>query len=246
MKIINRSKIPDALFRYLKMDLYDHAEKGDSLSVTEILNPTQVVVLKRRYAKKITIDAIDRLWVMLGNGVHRLLEDEEGMEKIERLKVKVEGREVSGKWDRIFDNEITDYKVTSSWTIAYGSREMEWHKQLSMYRWLYWKVKNVLLKETGYIVALLRDWSEKNVGKGNYPDQPAVQIEFDLMSMDEVERIVTRRVQEITKAEKLKDDKLPECTAEERWEDERTGVSKRCAKYCDVNKFCVQFKKVKK
>lgn len=247
MKIINKSRIPDALFRYLAVDHYDHEEKGDSLSATELLNPIQIIVLNRRYFKDIVVDAIDRLWIMLGNGVHKILEEEEGIEKIERLKVKVCGRDVSGRWDRIFDNRVTDYKITSAWTVVYGSRNEEWRLQLSIYRWLYYKVKGILLDKHGSIVALLRDWSEKNTKplksglENNYPKAPAVEISFSLLSTEDTQKFIEDKVKAVTQAEKLKDDKLPGCTDEERWL-QKSGVYTRCEKYCNVATFCKQWK----
>lgn len=251
MKIVNRSNIPDSLFRYLSQDNYDYELKGKSLSATEILNPVQIVILKRRYWKDITVDAIDRLWAMLGNGVHAILEKEKDMEKIERLKVEVLGREVSGKWDRIFKNEITDYKVTSAWTIVYGSRVKEWMEQLSIYRWLYFKRKGVLLASKGHIVALLRDWSDKNLKpqkNGNpskYPKAPAQEIDIDLMTPEDTEKFVTAKVDAITKAETLPDDLLPNCSDEDRWYNETKKTYIRCAKYCEVASFCKQLAKEK-
>lgn len=244
MKVINKSKIPEALFKYLAIETYDHAAKGNSYSVTEILNPAQMVVLNRRYKDKIVVDAIDLLWIMLGNGVHAILEKEEGIEKIERLKVMVEGVELSGKWDRIFEDAITDYKVTSAWSIAYGSHQIEWLKQLSIYRWLFFKVKKRLLKNTGFIVALLRDWAERNAGKGNYPDKPALEIPFALIGLVETEEIVKRRLKIIKQAEEVSEDVLAQefaCTDEERWWDVNKKVSRRCVKYCTASKFCKQY-----
>lgn len=246
MKIVNLSKIPDALFRYLSQDSYDYDAKGDSLSATELLNPTQIVILKRRHWNEIVVDGADRLWQMLGNGVHAILEKEDGIEKIERLKVRILGREVSGKWDRIFKNEITDYKVTSVWTVIYKSRNLEWKLQLSIYRWLYFRVKGVLLNSKGFIVALLRDWSKKDMTKKNYPDFGAVQVELDLLTPDETEAYVTAKVKTIIEAEKLSDNALPECTDEERWYNYQKKTYLRCKDYCEVSPFCKQLEREKK
>ena len=248
MKIVNTSGIPDSIFRYLSQDNYDYEVKGDSFSVTEILNPVQIVILKRRHWKDLTVDAIDQLWKLLGSGVHAILEKEKGIEKIERLKVEILGRTVSGRWDRIFNNEITDYKVTSAWSVVYGSRDNEWMEQLSIYRWLYFKVKGVLLAPRGYIVALLRDWSDKNTeplksGKENkYPKAPALQIGFDLMTPEQTENEVTEKIAKILEAEKLSDDHLPECSDEDRWWNEKKKTYLRCSKYCEVSQFCHQLK----
>ena len=249
MKIVNRSGVPESLFKYLLNDTYDYSEKGNSISATELLKPLQACILKRRYDSLLEMDAIDRLWSLLGSGVHAILEDEKGIEKIERLKTVVEGREVSGKFDRIFNNKITDYKVTSAWTVVFKSREPEWIWQLSIYRWLYFKAKGVTLDETGSIVAILRDWSEKNSktkdGRPNdrYPKAPAVELNYRLHSLEDTEKHVTELVKNIIRNETVDDARLPECSDEDRWYNKDKKVYMRCAKYCEVNKFCKQFER---
>ena len=241
MKIVNTRNIPEALFKYLSQDSYDYSAKGDSLSATEILNPTRVVVLKRKYGEELVMEAADRLWQMLGNGVHAILEKEKGIEKIERLKWVIEGREISGKWDRIINNQITDYKVTSAISVMYKSREKEWKEQLSIYRFLYFKNKGILLDSKGFIVALLRDWNEKELKNSKYPKENAVQIELKLMSIEDTEKFLSEKVLAIIKAEGLDDVALPECSDEERWWNDYKKVYNRCEKYCDVNKYCNQY-----
>ena len=245
MKIVNKSGIPDALFRYLSQDNYDYEKKGDSFSATELLNPIQIIILKRRHWKDITVDAIDQLWKLLGSGVHAILETEQGIEKIERLSIDVLGRKVSGKWDRIFGDEITDYKVTSAWTMVYGSREHEWRLQLSIYRYLYHKCKGVFLRPHGYIVALLRDWAARDAKKMNYPKAPAVQVKLELLSIEDTEAFITGRIKAIIEAEALPDAKLPECSDEDRWYNATKKTYMRCAKYCEVAKFCGQLAREK-
>lgn len=221
----------------MSVDKYDYDAKGDSFSATEILNPVQIVLLKRKHWNELEVDAIDRVYQVLGNGVHSELEKEEGIEKIERLKWKVLGKEVSGKWDRIINNEITDYKVTSVWTVIYGSRKDEWKEQLSIYRWLYWKNKGILLNDKGFIVAILRDWSEKDSKKANYPKFNAVQIELKLLGIKETEEFVTKKISALINA-----DNITECTDAERWHNKVKGYI-RCQKYCEVAQFCPQLKK---
>lgn len=240
-RIVNDSKIPESIFNYLSIDNYDYKAKGDSFSATELLNPVQVILLKRRHADEITVDAADRLWVMLGNGVHAILENEKGIEPIERLTAEVLGVKISGKWDRIKNNKITDYKVTSAFTVMYRSREQEWMEQLSIYRWLYFKRYGVLLDSKGYIVALLRDWAAKELSNARYPRAGAVEIELNLMSPEETEDFLEHKIKKIKKAEKVKDKDLPKCTDKERWWNENKKVFNRCARYCEAAAFCVQY-----
>ena len=244
MKLTNKQNLPEAIFSYLSQDFYDHGAKGDSYSATELLKPTQEIILSRRHHDKLEVDVLDRIWSLFGQGIHAVLEKERGMEPIVRVKAVVAGKTVSGKWDRIKDGKLTDYKCTSAWTVVYKDRYPEWRKQLSIYRWLYWKANGVLLNGTGTIIAILRDWSDKNLKEGgSYPPFPIMEIPFDLMSVEETEVLVLAKLREIAGAEMLPDELLPTCTDEERWYNKTKKTYMKCAKYCPVNKFCKQFGK---
>jgi len=244
MIITNRNKLPELIYRFLEQDFYDHEAVSGTISATTLLKPVQEIILTERYSDRIEIDAIDRIWTIFGSAVHEVLSRIEGedIEQEKRLYTDIEGIRVSGKFDIVNMNRIYDYKVTSAWTIVYGSRNEDWKKQLSLYRWIYWKERNVLLDDTGYIIAILRDWSRSNIG-GRYPELPIIQLEYKLELVDVIENFVKRKIDEIMRAREMDDTELPRCTDRERWWNDKTGRYMRCEKYCMVKDFCQQIKK---
>ena len=244
MKITNKFNLPEPIVEFLKQDFYDYDVKGDSISATQLLKPVQEIVLIMRHSDEIEVDVSSMLWKVLGSGVHAVLEKlkEDNSEIIKRLFADVDGVKISGKFDRIKDKKITDYKVTSAWSVVYDSRSKEWVEQLSIYRWLWFVTHAEELKDKGSIIAILRDWNERDAGKTNYPKSAMVEIELDLMSLENTHKFISEKVKAIKDAIKIKDGELPKCTNEERWWNEKKKVYNKCEKYCNAYKFCNQAK----
>ena len=240
MKVVNRSNVPEMIFKGLQKDEYDYDNAGD-FSATSLIKPIQITILEKRYWDKIEVDAIDRLWSVFGSAIHKIYEDIEieNSESETRLSTQIRNKIITGKFDRRVGDHLYDLKVTSAWTLRYGSRLDEWKLQLSIYRYLYWRVNEIELSDTAYILAILRDWSEKNVGINNYPDAPIVQVELKLEPISYMQHWIYKRVDDILCGESLSDDNLPECTPEEKWYNEKKG-NIRCEKYCNVKEFCKQ------
>jgi hypothetical protein len=135
---------------------------------------------------------------------------------------------------------VVDYKVTSVWTIIYGSRMEEWESQLNGYAWLY--------RRAGFpvkalqIVALLRDWSAGKVKEGdNYPKCMVVVVDIPLWDEARQAEYITTRVKLHEASKATQDDDLPPCTPKETWNRGRGPV--RCGQYCRGRDFCNQYKK---
>lgn len=244
MKITNKNNLPESIYNFLKMDLYDGEKNGNSYSATELLKPTQEILLTRKHWKDIEVEASGRLWSLFGQGVHAVLEKEEGTEPIERLYAELEGKKISGKFDRIKNNVLYDFKVTSAITLVYNSREQEWTDQLSIYRWLYWKSKGKELSEVGRIIAILRDWSDKETKDSRYPKGPVVEIELKLKSLGNTEEMLRRKLKELENAQAHAPGYWPFCTDEERWWNPKKQTFMKCAKYCVAFKFCKQAQEI--
>ena len=218
MKYTNRHNLPEEVFKVLSKDRYVKGVDTD-YSVTTLKTPPRIVQLQRRHADELEEDVIDNLWSMFGSMAHNLLEEHGSDESLteERLTVRLQNRNISGQVDHFKGDTITDYKVTSAWTLVYGSRIKEWEEQLNMYAYLF--------KEHGYtvrkirIVAILRDW-DKNKAKADkaYPQAPIQIIPITLWSTKDQKEYINARVIEQVKAEVLKDDSLPACSAEDMWE----------------------------
>jgi hypothetical protein len=213
----NRNNLPEEVFKVLSKERYS---SGDTdYSVTTLKSPPRIVQLERRHEHEIESDAIDNLWSMFGQMAHNLLEEHGSDEALteERIYMDILGRKISGAIDHFKDGIITDYKVTSAWTLVYGSRVKEWEEQLNMYAYL--------LRASGHdirrirIVAILRDW-DKNKAKAShdYPQSPIEIIPITLWSEEEQKVYIEERVYLQVQAEDKSDESLPLCIAEEMWE----------------------------
>lgn len=107
---------------------------------------------------------------------------------------------------------LSDWKVTSVWTLVYGERRItEWEEQLNLYA--------LLLHEAGIevdeleIIAILRDWQRSKAGDGEYPDLAVRAIPLPLWSHEEARRFLDKRVRLHQSAR----ERLPLCSDDDRW-----------------------------
>lgn len=208
------SKLPAALIRAINADPYDKG--GADFSVTELLQPPRIRVLKARHAHEIVEDPADRLYSLYGQLVHALLERANMADLSEkRFFIDVDGVSVSGQIDTLSlaDGLLSDYKFTTSWGFKTDNPpKPEWVAQLNM--------QAELLRQNGHepralqIVGLLRDWQirEAKYNQG-YPQAPVVTLDIPMWTRDMVMSFIRMRISEHKLAEKS----LPECSGEERW-----------------------------
>ena len=138
MKLTNKFNLPETFVNVIKRPQYS---KGNSeISVTEILSPPQLVLLRRQHQEDIEQDAADMVWSLFGSAVHNILEHGKDDNHIveQRLFTTFEGWSISGAIDlqKIIDGKIliADYKVTSAWAVQ--QEKQEWINQLNLYAWL--------------------------------------------------------------------------------------------------------------
>lgn len=219
MIFTNKHDLPEEVFKALSKDRYDKGDEHSDYSVTTLKTPPRIVQLQRRHIEELTEDVIDNLWSMFGSMAHNLLEEHGSDESVteKRLYLEILDRVISGQVDHYKDKVITDYKVTSAWTLVYGSRIKEWEEQLNMYAYLC--EKNGLPVERIRIVTILRDWDKhKAFQNQDYPQTPIKIIPITLWNTEEQEAFITERVHVQKHNEFLSDNKLYECTSEEMWE----------------------------
>lgn len=71
-KLTNKHGLPQPLYSAVANDSYS---KGDSdVSITTLLQPPRISALKDTHADEIQEDAMDRIWALLGQSVHTILE----------------------------------------------------------------------------------------------------------------------------------------------------------------------------
>lgn len=218
MKITNKLNLPDMLVRAVEKD-YQYRDKR--YSITSLLDPDRVLMLKRRHNDEIEQDVSECIWMLFGTVTHYALETgiecREGEYVEEHLEYTFpSGYTLSGIIDHVEDY-IDDYKTTSVWTVIYGSNNEHWKKQLQMGAYLHYKEHGNWIPK-GRIIAILKDFNKKDsLTKDNYPKLPVQVINFDLGTPEEVEEWIIKRFKRIEYLEKLSDLDLPLCTEEERF-----------------------------
>jgi len=212
MKLTNKNGLPEAIFRAVNKQ--KHEKNG--YSVSELLQPIQLTVLKHRHEEKIEEDVSDRIWALFGSSLHYVLaqnSDENALSE-EYITFEKAGAKVSGTFD-YYENEVLyDFKVTSAYSIIYGDRKSDWGQQLNMYRCLL-ESKGFKVKELK-IVAFLRDWSKsKALQGGDYPDNNVMIIPIDIDRSITLDAMISRAAE----IEGYKDaEELPPCTPTDTWE----------------------------
>ena len=221
MQITNNAHLPDAIVRAVVNDPYPTRGTGD-ISVTRLIGPPQIRILERRHRDELTEDASDRIWALVGQVAHGILERAESVAITEeRLFAELEGWTISGQFDRLAllpDGRLQDYKVTSVWACIDGPKP-EWTAQLNALRWLA-AINDYPGIDRLEIVAILRDWSRgKAKAGGNYPPQQVRVLPVPLWSLAQTRDYLIDRVHLHQLAETCARTgrALPACTDAERW-----------------------------
>ena len=221
MKITNKLNFPAPL---VSMAQEEYEYELNEYRATSLLKGIRETILERRYRDQIVEDVSDKIFLLLGKGVHAALEKYQETKtqlKEERIKIPIEEYVLSGQFDLYDDatGTVIDYKTTTIWKIV-NSQYEDWRRQLLIYC--------LLLRQTGFsarrgqIFAILRDHRKGEAKRiSGYPQLQAVTINFSFTEQDlqECEEWLQARFNLIREAEKLSDDDLPVCTPEERYND---------------------------
>ena len=206
MKITNNYKLPEPLYRVLSSS---YPPKEGRLSVTALTAGPMVYHLKLQHWAELEEDASGRLWALMGQMPHVILEKNTDKNAFaeEKLEMPFNGTVIVGVSDNFKDNIITDWKVTSVWSGIKGCKP-EWTAQLNIYAWL-WR-KHGFSVEALRVYAILRDWQRNRVGD-NYPPIPFKEFNVPLWTIERQEAYITERVKLFSEIPP------PECTDEEKW-----------------------------
>ena len=222
MKLTNKHHLPQTFVNVITRPTYSRG--SSEISVTEILSPPQLILLRRRHADEIEVDAADQVWSLFGSAVHNILEHGKDDHHIveERLFTTFESWRISGAIDLQeiqADGSIiiSDYKVTSAWAVQ--QEKTEWVDQLNLYAWLVERVKGLPVSGL-QIIGIVRDWSRREAAiKDSYPQAPIVTLDIPLWDSETRERFVKDRLTLHNEANfAAVSGQMPECTADEMWE----------------------------
>lgn len=221
MKLTNAYRLPQPIYDAVKNDPYS---KGDAdYSVTGLLRPAQMAVLEDIYADKITEDVTDRIYSLMGQVVHGILEraDTTGIAE-ERLYMNLMGKRISGQMDRMVFSEglLQDYKFVSVKKVMRG-RPDDFIQQLNFYAEL--MRRNDYPIERAELVFIFRDWElfrARSDKTERYPVHNVQIMGVELLpSQQVIDQMVERlRQHELAKLARSADGRsLPGCSDEERW-----------------------------
>ena len=219
--ITNKYGLPDSFLNYATSDKYS---RGDAdISVTQLIDSPRVLLLREQHKEEISTDVMDMTFALFGTAVHSVLEsgESENVTKEQRLYDTVRGWKISGAIDQYESKDdqliITDYKVTSVWSVMFDKQE--WVNQLNVYAYLLEKNKKRPVTNIK-ICAILRDWNRTQAKlKPDYPQHPVAYIDIPLWSMKERIKYVNERVTVHQDARQLFDleDQFVLCSDKERW-----------------------------
>lgn len=265
MLVTNNFNLPLPLVRAIQNDPYDG---GDcDISVTRLIQPPQIAKLSK--GLELTEDASERVWSLLGQAVHTILERANApsvkLSIEERLYTERLGWRISGKFDVWEDGVLSDYKITS---VFAREGKVEWENQLNLLALLC--AENLIPVHRLQIVAIFRDWRPKEALKDDYPDSQVAVIPVKLWPIERTEAYLEERVR------LYQQDEITPCSDEERWHqpdkwalmakgrkraiklfdakpenvtladkqywEHRPGGYRRCESYCPVSSVCPQWK----
>lgn len=212
MKTTNKLDLPQPIVDAVKNDDYD---KGDAhISITGLIAPARIRVLEKLYKDKLVEDVGDRIWVLLGQVMHGILERSKTKHGIheKRWTMLVDGVRISGQLDAYYQNGlIQDYKLVSLYSVKDGVKP-EYEEQLNCYAALL--RYNDLPVTKLELVCILRDWSKGKARQDEtIPQQQVIKLEVPMWSQDKAMEFIQDRVKAHKQASKV----LPDCTPEERW-----------------------------
>ena len=222
MKLTNKKNLPEAIVQLVTYK--DRPREEGVYYVTELINSPKQVQLRNRHKDKIVEDVADKIWALMGNAVHSIIEKQSGENRFKEERLVVEfpelKRKVVGRPDIVEEKNgkliLSDWKITSTWSYIYKSSLKDWTEQLNIYDYM-WHKQGFEIDEL-QIVTILRDWSKgKAKQTKDYPDEQVQVIKIKKWSHKEQEKFIKERIKKMIAAENLEDDKLPECTPEERW-----------------------------
>jgi hypothetical protein len=265
--ITNKHGLPEALVAAVQNDPYTG---GGDISVTKLIDAPQRRALWLQHRDAVEEDVSERIWSLLGQAVHHILE-RAGTDTLveQRLFAEVLGWTLSGQFDRLHleSRTLSDYKVTTTYK---AKGDDNWTRQLNVLRWL--GAKNGLEVDALEIVAIFRDFRRAEAKRNpDYPQQSVKVIPVPVWPLDETEEYVKTRI--LLHQGAAAGDLNVGCTDEERWYtgdkwaivkpggkralkvldeapiavpdgmllEHRPGQYRRCEEYCEVARWCPQW-----
>lgn len=220
-ELTNKLNLPQAFVDAVAADTYDPG--SSDITVTQLISPPRMVALRGKHREEITEDASDRVWNLMGQITHGILERANKIDLAEtRLYVDVLGWKVGGQFDSlILENaQLNDWKVTTVWKFSKKDAPppREYVEQLNILAFIL--SQNNIKVNSLRIVAILRDWSKPEAKRNaDYPQTNVLSVDIPFWEEEVTRKFIEERVRLHQEARKLVEGgkEPPLCTEEERW-----------------------------
>lgn len=230
MKVTNNHNLPLAIYNACARP---YPKKEGRLSVTDLINGALVRELTIKHWDELQEDASNRLWAVMGQIGHTILESNAPSNSFVETKLEIKYGDkwtIVGVTDLYQRGRVDDYKWTSVYSFLYGLKP-EWVKQMNVYAWQ-WREEGLPVNELN-IIACLRDWQQSKARtETDYPQIPFQVVKVPLWDYAEQTRYIFNRVELFNKPAEC-------CTDEERWKkDDVYAVKKKGNKTARGGKLC--------
>lgn len=137
---------------------------------------------------------------------------------LEQRVEKVVGKWIiSGQYDIVFNGQVQDVKSTSTFTYTAGIKAEDYTLQGSLYRWL--SPPDLIVDDVMAVQFLFKDWSANRAKSDSaYPKLPILEQKFPLLSVQEADSYVHKKLTEIEYYWDKPDSEIPLCTPKELWQ----------------------------
>lgn len=205
------------------MKIASQYSKGRSdYTASQLSKPARQVVLEEENKDKIIIDVSELTWSVFGTVGHSIFENATTSGTTEqRIYSTYDGPYggivLGGQLDLIepidgnpYYVNVWDYKFVNVYAVIFDTID-KWTEQQNFY-------KN-LLERNGYkvkrlnILAIFKNWSEKEKNKKNYPAHDVMHYMLDEWDREKTEKLIIERIKKLDDAKT----NLPLCTPEEQW-----------------------------
>lgn len=132
-----------------------------------------------------------------------------------RMFRKINGFIIGGKLDFSAEGMLDDFKSTSVYTYLKNRKDTDYQLQGSIYRWL---DPELIKDEFIHINFIFTDWQK--FMSYNDPDYPKDRIKehvVKLLSLDQTEKFISDKLNQIVTYWNSPEEEIPECTDEDLW-----------------------------
>lgn len=131
---------------------------------------------------------------------------------------EIAGYKIGGKFDTVIDGHLFDYKTTSTFSYTSGNKDEDYSLQGSIYRWLN---PELIKEEYIFINFIFTDWQKFMVRSNpNYPKLKLLEHPVKLLSLEDTEKFITNKLNELSRLWDKSEADLPPCTDKELWRSE--------------------------